>query len=320
MLGNVPSMLTSHDHESLAQLQLLARSVVEGVTAGRHQSPHKGASAEFKEHRQYVRGDETRSIDWKLFGKTDRLFIRQHEEETSLRAMILVDQSGSMSYAGSRSNGLSKHHFAIRLAACLCTLLIRQQDAVGLGMCDTRLRQTIAPRSRTSHLSILLGALANSRTGGETALSQVLEEAASQLKRRGLLVLISDCFDDVQQLFSALRYFRHTGSEVVVFQVWDADELDFPFRQRTRFQSVEGVATERTVDPPSLRQRYLQQVRQFRQQLAMGASQNQIDWISCTTEQDYTSILLEYLNRRHGSPAQVARSSHQPLSDRETRG
>ena len=123
-------MLTAQDREAIAQLQLLARGVVEGITAGRHRSPHKGASVEFKEHRQYVRGDEIRSIDWKLFGKTDRLFIRQYEDETNLRSMILLDQSGSMAYRGSRSP-LSKHEFAKRLAACVATLFIAQQDSVG---------------------------------------------------------------------------------------------------------------------------------------------------------------------------------------------
>ncbi len=291
-------LLTSQDRDALAKLQLFARGVVEGITVGRHRSPHKGASVEFKEHRQYVKGDEIRSIDWKLFGKTDRLYIRQYEDETNLRAMVLLDQSGSMAYSGSRSNGMSKHEFARRLVACLTTLLIRQQDAVGLTTFDTAVREVVPARSKVSHLLAIFETLVASRPGAETALSATLQQVAEKLKRRGLLILVSDCFDDVNTLMRSLAYFTHAGSEVVIFQIWDRDELDFPFRQRTQFRSLESAANQRMVDPNAIRATYLKRVAEFQQQLVERTTRERIDLITCTTDQAYADVLSTYMARR----------------------
>lgn len=291
-------MLTPQDHEALSRLQLLARSVVDGITAGRHRSPHKGASVEFKEHRQYVRGDEIRSIDWKLFGKTDRLFIRQFEDETNLRSMILVDQSGSMQYRGSRAD-YSKHEFAVRLAACLATLLITQHDAVGLATLDSQLRHIVPPRSTVGHLHLIYQALAQSRIGADTHLATALKQASRQLRSRGILILVSDCFDRVESLLTALRAIRHTRSEVIVFQVLAPDELDFPFRQRTLFRGLENSAERRPVEPQAIRAAYLQRLNEFQRELAQGTSRERIDLIPCTTDQDLGQILSGYLNRRN---------------------
>ncbi len=303
---NTDTMLTPQDQERLSRLQLLAKGVVEGLTTGRHRSSHKGASVEFKEHRQYVPGDEIRSLDWKLFGKTDRLFIRQYEDETNLRAMILLDQSGSMAYRGTRSP-VSKHQFAVHLAACLATLLIKQQDAVGLGTIDERLQQVIPPRSAISHLQTINSALIESRCGAETSLATALKQAAAHLRRRGLLVLMSDCFDDVDALISALRYYRHTGSEVVVFQMWDRDELDFPFRTRTQFRSLEQPTLRQIVEPRSLRAAYLSKLQDFRQHLAQVMARERIELVNCVTDQDLGELLSAYLTRRTGKEARGVR-------------
>ncbi len=292
-------MLTPQDQQRLARLQLLAKGVVEGVTAGRHRSQHKGASVEFKEHRQYVRGDEIRSIDWKLFGKTDRLFIRQYEDETNLRAMILLDQSGSMAYRGKRAS-ISKHQFAVHLAACLARLLITQQDSVGLATLDSQLRQVIPPRGTTSHLRAINTALAQSQCGAQTSLAGALGQLVPQLRRRGLLILISDCFEDVEQLVAGLRYFRQTHSEVVVFQIWDRDELDFPFHSRTQFRSLEIPGSQRLVDPRGMRGAYLQRLENYRQQLTQALARERIDLVTCTTDQELSGLLLAYLSRRDG--------------------
>lgn len=288
-------MLTSQDQ--LARLQLLAKGVVEGITAGRHRSPHKGASVEFKEHRQYVRGDEIRSIDWKLFGKTDRLFIRQYEDETNLRAMILLDQSGSMAYRGQRS-ALSKHQFGMQLAACLATLLIKQQDSVGFATFDETLRELIPPRGTTGHLRAIMGALVRSECAAETALDQALQQVSARLPRRGLLLLISDCFDDVDSLLAPLRLIRHNNSEVVVFQVWDRDELDFPFRSRTQFKSLENAASQRLIDPRTVRAGYLERLANYQQQLSQAMARERIDLVVCTSDQDLGELLTAYLLRR----------------------
>lgn len=294
-------LLTPQDRDAVARLQLLARGVVEGITVGRHRSPHKGASVEFKEHRQYVKGDEIRSIDWKLFGKTDRLYIRQYEDETNLRAMILLDQSGSMGYCGSRASGVSKHLFATRLAACLATLLISQQDSVGLCTFDTAIRELIPARGKVNHLLAISECLVRSQTGSETQLGSVLQQVAEKLKRRGMLILISDCFDDVESLMKSLAYFRHSGNEVVLFQVWDRDELDFPFGQRTQFRSLELASHQRLVDPSSIRNEYLKRVAEFRQTLTERTAKERIDLIHCTTDQSYSDLLTTYIARREGT-------------------
>ncbi len=291
-------MLTPEDHLSISRLQLLAKSVVDGIAAGHHRSPHQGASVEFKEHRQYVRGDEIRSIDWKLFGKTDRLFVRQFEDETNLRAMILVDQSGSMQYRGSRTEH-SKHEFAVRLAACLATLLISQRDAVGLATLDTQLRNIIRPRSTASHLHLIYQALAKSTVGAETQLAVSLNQAAGQLRSRGLLILISDCFDDVEALLNALQTFRKARTEVIVFQIFAPDELDFPFRQRTQFRGLEHPATRQVVEPQAIRNSYMNRLAEYRQQLTRGLQQARIDLIACTTNQDLGPLLTETMARRN---------------------
>lgn len=294
-------LLTPQDRDAVSRLQLFARGVVEGITAGRHRSPHKGTSVEFKEHRQYVKGDEIRSIDWKLFGKTDRLYIRQYEEETNLRAVILLDQSGSMNYCGARAAGVSKHAFATRLAACLATLLIGQQDSVGLCTFDTAIRELVPARGRANHLLAISECLVRSQPGNETQLSTVLQQVAEKLKRRGMLILISDCFDDIESLMKSLAYFRHSGNEVVVFQVWDRDELDFPFGQRTQFRSLETVSHQRLVDPNAIRKEYVKRVAEFRQTLAVRTAKERIDLIHCTSDQSYSELLSNYIAKRETS-------------------
>lgn len=291
-------LLQPDDRNRLSCLQLLARQVVEGLTVGMHNSPHKGFGVEFKEHRPYVRGDEVRAVDWKLYGKTDRLYIRQYEEETNFRCSILVDQSGSMGYCGARAKGVSKHEYAIRLAACLAYMLIGQQDAVGLVTFDTQIREFLPPGSSPSHLRSFLECLTRSHAHGETQLSSVLTQLVPKVRRRGLLVLISDCFDNVEQLLKALAYFRHHKNEVIVFQVWDPDELDLPFRQRTLFRSLENPENEQLIDPTLLRAGYLRNLAKYRAELSAGCGRQRIELVSCTTDQSHASLLSEYLGTR----------------------
>lgn len=280
---------------------MLARQVVEGFCSGLHRSPHKGFSVEFKEHRQYVRGDEVRSIDWKVFGKTDRLYIREYEEETNLRCTILLDQSGSMAYCGGRANGVSKHAYAVRLAACLAYLMLQQQDSVGLVTFDTRVGRYIPPRSKATHLQVILDELARSKPGRETQLGRVFHELVPKIHRRGLLVIFSDLFGDVDDLLKAMAHFRHAKHEIIVFQLWDPDELDFPFRQWTRFQSLEQSGHRRLVDPAHLRRAYLENLRQFREQLTAGCYRHRIDLVSMTTDRPYAEALASYLAMRRRS-------------------
>lgn len=291
-------LLKPDDRDRLSNLQMLARQVVDGLTVGMHGSPHKGFGVEFKEHRPYVLGDEVRAVDWKLYGKTDRLYIRQYEEETSLGCFILVDQSGSMAYSGKRSGGVSKHAYAIRLAACLAYLLISQQDAVGLVTFDTEIRELLPPGSKPSHLRGLLECLAESRAQGETRLSDVLAQMVPKIRRRGLLVLISDCFDDVDALLKTLAFFRHAKHEVIIFQVWDPDEIDWPFRRRIRFRSLETPGTERLIDPTLLRTDYLENLEKYRAKLSQGCGRQRIELVPCTTDQSHANLLSMYLSAR----------------------
>ncbi|MFM7040360.1 MAG: DUF58 domain-containing protein [Planctomycetaceae bacterium] len=295
---SAPQILSAGDVSRLSGLQLLAKQVVEGFSSGLHRSPHKGFSVEFREHRAYVPGDDIRTIDWKLYGKTDRLYIREYEEETNVRCTILLDCSGSMKYRGSRAGGLSKHEFAVRSAACLAWLMLQQQDSVGLVTFDTRVRRYIPPRARPRHLKHLLSELSIQQPGDETNLADVFHQIASQIHRRGLVLVISDLFGDVDQLMKALAHFRHARHEVVIFQIWDDDELDFPFRQWTQFTSLEDANRRHLVDPAQLRAAYLQRLAEYREQLGRGCSRQRVSLVPLTTSQPCADALAAWLSIR----------------------
>jgi len=297
-MKHVSDALTAEDLGKFRNLQVLARQVVEGFCSGLHRSPHKGFSVEFKEHRAYVPGDEIRSIDWKLYGKTDRLYIREYEEETNLRCTILLDSSGSMAYRGSRSDGFSKHEYAVRTAACLAHLMLQQQDSVGLITFDDQVRKYIPPRARPKHLHAMLQEMGKTTPGNETELGDVFHTVASKISRRGLLMIVSDLFGDVDQLMKSLAQFRHANHEIIVFQIFDPDELDFPFRQWTQFACLEQTNHRHLVDPAQLRKAYLQKLAEFREQLTKGCHRNKIHLVPMTTDQPFADALAAYLNYR----------------------
>src|SRR5258708_7630816 len=237
------------DPTSLSQygrLALVARHLVEGFLTGVHKSPYKGFSVEFAEHRQYYPGDEMRHVDWRAFGKTDRYYIKEYEEETNLKAYLLVDASGSMGYRGGH---LSKFQYAQYIAASLAYLMLHQLDAVGLITHDTRVRQLLPPRASSKHLLHLLRILEGTEPGGETSLAPLWHELAGQLKRRGLVIILSDCFDAIGPLMRALRHFRHRHHEVILFHILAPEEIDFPFRKWTQFRNLESPGHKLLVDP-----------------------------------------------------------------------
>ena len=302
-MPKVTDYITGRDLTKLGNLQVFARQVVEGFCSGLHRSPHKGFSVEFKQHRQYVPGDELRRLDWKVYGKSDRLYIREYEEETNLRCTMLLDCSGSMRYAGQTAGGLSKLDYSVRLAAALSYLLLQQQDAVGLVTFDTAVRRYIPPRSRPAHLRAILEELAAAKPGGETALGKVFHDLAAKLHRRGLLVVFSDCFGDVADLLKALAHFRHQHHDIVIFQIWDRDELEFPFKQWTRFDSLEtGAGADKLmVDPVHLRRAYLENLEKYRADLKSGCYRHRIDLVPMTTDQPYADALAAFLSLRRRS-------------------
>lgn len=290
--------LPPEEIKKIAHLQVLARLVVEGSCTGLHRSPHKGFSVEFKEHRQYVPGDDIRHLDWRIFGKTDRFYVREYEQETNLRCTILVDASGSMGYAGTKSGGITKHQYAIRVAASLSYLMLQQADTVGLVLFDDQVRSYIPPRSRATHLTRILAALSASQPGGETALADVFHQMTAKLRRRGLLIVLSDAFDDVGRLLRALAHFRHARHELILFQIWDPDELEFPFQHWTRFDCLEVDGRRHTLDPAQVRAAYLANLQRFRQELRDGCGRHQVDLVPMTTDQPYGDALARYLALR----------------------
>jgi len=291
-MSNIANVLTPQDLQAIARLEIVARLVVEGFCSGLHRSPHKGFSVEFRQHRSYVPGDEIRHIDWKVYGKTDRFYIREYEEETNLRATILLDKSGSMAYA---SGAVAKFDYAVRVAACLAYLMLRQADGVGLVTFDQRVGEYVPPRSRAGHLRALLDVLQASKPGGETELGRIFHDLAPRLHRRGLLIVLSDCFGDVSELMSALAHFRHAHHEIIIFQILDRAELEFPFTQWTRFDCLELAGLCRLVDPVLLRKAYLENLNRFREDLRAGCHRHRIDLVPLATDRPYADALAHYL-------------------------
>lgn len=297
-MNETTELLSGQTIDKFKNLQLLAKQVVEGFCNGLHRSPHKGFSVEFKEHRSYTRGDEIRKIDWKLFGKTDRLFIREYEEETNLRCTILLDSSGSMGYTGSQSDSLSKHDYAVQLAACLSYLMLQQQDSVGLVTFDSKVRKYIPPRAQPKHMHAIARELAKTKPAAETELADVFHKLVSKLSRRGLVIIISDLFGDVDQLMKSLAHFRHAKHEILIFQIWDRDELEFPFHQWTRFASMEMANQKQLVDPAQFRAAYLDKLQQFREQLSRGCNRQRIQLVPITTDRPIADSLAAFLSAR----------------------
>lgn len=277
------------------RLELLARLVVEGVMSGLHRSPFKGFSVEFAEHRQYGPGDEIRHIDWRTYGKTDRYYVKEYEEETNLKAYLVLDTSGSMAYAGRTR---SKLEHAKRLAAALAYLMIGQRDAVGLVTCDTDIRAMLPARSAPGHFSVICKALEEARPGGEAPLSRVLDNLAARIRRRGFLIVLSDGFDALDDLNLALKHVRHRHHELLFLQVLAPEEEDFPFRRATRFRSLEASGRSLRVDPSALRAAYLERFRAHNAALRENCLAIRADYQRVSTAEPVETTLLDYLAAR----------------------
>ena len=296
-MAHVSDFLAPAELQKISNLQVVARLVVEGFFSGLHKSPHKGFSVEFAQHRQYVQGDEIRRLDWKVFGKTDRFYVREFEEETNLCATILLDLSGSMAYGGTTT---TKAEYAKRLAAALAYLMLQQRDTVGLVTFDAKLRRYIPQRSGVAHLRVMLDELQSSQPGGETELATVFQGLVPRIHRRGLLIILSDCFGEVKDLISALAHFRHARHEILLFQILDRDEVDFPFKQWTKFESLEQAEHHRLIEPAQFRASYLENLARFQKELTDGCHRHRIDLVPMMTDQPYSEALAQYLTRRLG--------------------
>lgn len=278
----------------LASMDLRARLVVEGFITGLHKSPYHGFSVEFSEHRQYMPGDEIKHVDWKVYGKTDRFYVKQFEEETNLKSYLLVDVSASMGYS---SNGISKLQYASYLAGALTYLMIRQRDAVGLILFDEKIRRCLPPRSITTYLDQILKELDQTKSGSKTNISAALHQMAERIKRRGLIILFSDLFDEPREVISGLKHFRHKKHEVILFHILDPFELTFEFKNDSIFKDLE-TGEEINTQPWHIRREYQNQVEEFIKNYKKVCRENKIDYITLNTKQDYDRALFEYLLKR----------------------
>lgn len=277
------------------QLAVVAKLIVEGYLIGQHKSPFKGASIEFVEHRQYYPGDEIRHIDWRAFGKTGKYYIKEYEDETNLRTYLLVDASGSMSYSGKT---ISKWAYARQLAAALGYLLLSQRDAVGLTIFDTQIRDHTEPSTATHSFERIASLLENREPGGETSLGEVLAGIVPQLKRRSLVFVVSDLFDQVEKLLTALKELRHSRHEVVLLHVVAPEEEEFPFARPTMFRNLEKLSHRLLVDPHRLRKHYLENYRRFAKELSAGCGTLGVDYFKMRTTDPYDQALGTYLDSR----------------------
>lgn len=295
-------MRTSHKYldpvalSRLGDMELVARLVVEGFITGLHKSPYQGFSVEFAEHRQYMPGDEIRYIDWKVYGKSDRYYVKKFEEETNLRTYILLDASGSMNYKYDEKT-LTKFEYGCYLAASLSYLMLKQRDSVGLAVFDTNIRNYIPPRGAAPHLHAIMSVLEKAQPGNETNISAILHELAKRIVRRGLVIVISDFLDQPSEVLSALKHFRHRKHEVIAFHLLDSAEMTFPFEGPVVFQDMETGKTLQT-QSEALKAGYLEQLNSFIQDYRRGCGSSLIDYVQLDTSTPFDYALSSYLSRR----------------------
>ena len=276
------------------RLDLKARLIVEGFISGLHKSPFHGFSVEFAQHREYSPGDDTRRIDWKVFARSDRHYIKEYEEETNLVAYVLLDISESMRYA---SGELSKLHYSSYVAASLLYLMLNQRDSVGLVLFDDQVRRFIRDSSNLGHRLQLMHALENVQPEGKTDFGTVLDYMMGQMRRRGMVIVISDLFGDPDRLLAGLKHLRHRRHEVIVFHVLDEHELTFPFQQLTLFKGMEGYPQLFT-EPRALRDAYLAELNAFTDRIRTECLDNRIDYQRLSTAEPLDVALSSYLATR----------------------
>jgi len=292
---NYQKYLNPQTLASLEGLDLQARLVVEGYVAGMHPSPYHGFSVEFAEHREYVPGDDIRHVDWKVWSKTDKFYLKQYEEETNLLLYLLLDTSESMGYASGKN--VSKLQYAQMVAAALGYMVLQQQDSVGLATFDDGVRRYLKPAGQPSHLKELIHLLDATPARAKSDLGIVFHELAERFKKRGVVVILSDLFDDVTKMIAGLKHFRHRRHEVIVFHVLDPAELDFPFRDTTLFKGLEGLPDVLT-EPHALRRAYQAEIGAYLDELKRGCRMIDIDYVPLRTDWDLDAALSSYLAAR----------------------
>ncbi len=288
----------------ISRLEFLARSAKEGTINGRHSSPHKGFSVEFAEHRQYVSGDDLRNLDWRVYGKSDRYYIKQFIEETNMRVTILVDASGSMDYAGEKATSigdrkcLTKFEYGRYIAAALSYLLVRQQDAVGLVTFADGIRRYLRPTAKPSQVQAILEELASTTPSDDTRCAETFHEIAERIPPRGLVIVISDLFDDAEAIKNALHHFRYKNHELVVFHLMAEEELTFPFEKFDDFRCLEVEGRRLNIDPSTIRASYLDRVQAHLKAMELACGQMQADYVPINTQTAVPEALFSYFSQR----------------------
>lgn len=296
---DVPTTSRLLDPRAIARLQgleLRARRIVEGYVAGLHRSPYQGFSNEFAEHREYVPGDDLRYVDWKVFGKSDRFYLKQFEVETNLILYLVLDASESMQYQGPTSP-MSKITYAQCAAAAFAYLALHQRDAVGLTMFDQEITHSIRPSSSPTQLKQLVHVLEQSTAARKTRTGPIFDELAERFRRRGVVVILSDLFDELDPMLAGLKHLRHEKHDVILLHVLDAMEIDFPFQQVTMFKGLEAIGNV-LVDPRALHAAYRREIEAFRRQIRSCCRANQIDYILLRTDQPLDAALSAFLSAR----------------------
>jgi len=278
----------------LGRLNLVARTLVEGFIAGLHRSPHRGFSVEFTEHREYTAGDDLRHLDWVALARTDRYYLKQYEQETNLRAHILLDVSGSMTY---RSGALSKLEYGCYLAALVAYLMVRQQDTVGLVVFDKQLRSYLPPAGSAAHLNRLFSSLEQIRPGRTTAISRMFHDLADKIAKRGLILVISDLYDEPRDVMRSLQHFRHKKHQIIVFHVLDPAELELPFDGVHTFVDLE-TSEKLQIDARFIRSEYRSAVEGFINFYRRECADSSIEYVLAPTSTPYDVMLRSYLARR----------------------
>lgn len=303
-----PNLLDPAVLARLKGLRLRAERIVEGFVSGLHRSPYQGFSNEFAEHREYVPGDDLRYVDWRAFGKSDRIYLKRFEEETNLIGYLVLDISESMNYqSGQQADGrrqtedagapMSKLEYAQTAAAALAYLILKQQDAVGLATFDDRVRTLLKPSGSPSQLTPVINAIGAGGEREKTSAGPIFHELAERLTRRGVVIILSDLFDDPEPLLDGLAHFRHRRHDVIVMHVLDPAELEFPFQQPTLFKGLES-AGELLVDPMRLRKAYREEFSRFQKEVAAGCRAQGADYVLLETNRPLDAALTAYLHRR----------------------
>jgi uncharacterized protein (DUF58 family) len=294
-MANTEKYLRPEVIRQVARLDLRAKFIVEGFLSGLHASPFHGFSVEFSEHRKYVPGDDLKDLDWNVFAKTDKYYLKKFEAETNVTGYLVMDLSASMAYTYRQE--LTKFEYAICLAAALGYLMVHQQDPVGLVAFDTQIRTCLPPRSKRTQLGTILSVLANLRPTGQTDVAGCLHRLAAMIRSKSLVMVFSDLLTEPEPVIEALHHLRHRGNEVILFHILDEAEVHFPFDGLIEFEDVESP-DRLTIDAKGMRGDYLQAVASFQEAYRAECAKANVDYVAIDTSVGFDKALLEYLVQR----------------------